>query len=212
MGRVALQNSTTEHENEQKKQVLERGGPGIMVLGLPMRILHMNQRASDLIAKFPWETHVNGHPRGARGVLPTPFLEVCSEIERLLSARTQRKDWERFEVKRLLGGQERELLIRGFGVPDGRGTPHARIILTFEEIVDAWNVAGGHRTTEEFRLTQREQGVFNGIAKGWTNKEIANFLGISVHTVREHIHHIMDKTHSRTRTGVLAKFFRSDRA
>src|SRR2546422_9610823 len=102
-----LPNAASEHVNEQERQVLELGGPGIIVLVLPMRILYMNQRASDLIAHFPWENHANGHPRGAKGVLPAPVLEVCSEVERLLGERTQCKDWERFEVKRLLGGQER---------------------------------------------------------------------------------------------------------
>ena len=202
-----LPNAALDHVNEQERQVLERGGPGIMVLGLPMQILYMNQRASDLIAHFPWETHANGHPRGAKGVLPAPLLGVCSEIERLLGERTQCKDWERFEVKRLLGGQERALLLRGFAVPDGSGTRHAHIIVTLEEIVGEWNVPGGHKPTEEFHLTQREQGVLNGLTKGWTNKEIANCLGISVHTVREHIHHIMGKTNSRTRAGILAKIF-----
>jgi DNA-binding CsgD family transcriptional regulator len=202
-----LPNAASEHVNEQERQVLELGGPGIMVLGLPMRILYMNQRASDLIAHFPWENHANGHPRGAKGVLPAPLLEVCSEIERLLGERTQCKDWERFEVKRLLGGQESELLLRGFAVPDGSGTRHAHIIVTLEEIVGEWNVPRGHKPTAGFHLTQREQGVLNGLTKGWTNKEIANCLGISVHTVREHIHHIMGKTNSRTRAGVLAKIF-----
>jgi DNA-binding CsgD family transcriptional regulator len=204
---AALQNAIPVHENEQERQVLALGGPGIMVLGLPMRILYMNQRASDLIAHFPWENHAKGHPRGAKGVLPAPFLEVCSEIEPLLGERTQCKDWERFEVKRLLRGQEGALLLRGFGVPDGRVTPHAYIIVTVEEIVGEWNVPGSQQRTEEFHLTQREQGVLNGLTKGWTNKEIANCLGISVHTVREHIQHIMEKTNSRTRAGILAKIF-----
>jgi len=201
-----LPNATTEHENEQENQVFQRGGPGIIVLGLPMRILYMNPRASNLIAHFSWENHVNGYPRGVKGVLPTPLLEACSEVERLLSERTQCKDWERFEVRRLLGDQERTLVLRGFGVPVGRNPQYARIIVTLEEIGE-WEVEGGHPPTEAFHLTQRERGVLNGIAKGWTNKEIANSLGISVHTVREHIRHIMGKTKSRTRTGILAKIF-----
>jgi DNA-binding CsgD family transcriptional regulator len=207
MDLAPLPNATPKHENGQEREVLERGGPGIMVLGLPMRILYMNQRASDLIAHFPWDNHANGHPRGAKGVLPAPLLEVCSEIECLLGERTQCKDWEGFEVKRLLGGQESTLLLRGFGVPDGSGARNAHIIVTLEEIVGELNVPGGHPPSEEFHLTQREQGVLDGLTKGWTNKEIANCLGISVHTVREHIHHIMGKTNSRTRAGILAKIF-----
>jgi DNA-binding CsgD family transcriptional regulator len=204
---AALQNARPEHENNNERQVLALGGPGIMVLGLPMRILYMNQRASDLLAHFPWENYVKGHPRSAKGVLPVPFLEVCSEVESLLGERTQCKDWERFEVKRLLGSQYPTLVLHGFGVPDGRGTRHAHIIVTMEEIVGEWKVPGGHPPTEQFHLTQREQGVLNGLAKGWTNKEIATSLDISIHTVREHIHHIMEKTNSSTRTGIVAKIF-----
>src|SRR5207249_8944346 len=110
----------------------------------------------------PRENHAKGHPRGAKGVLPAPFLEVCSEVERLLGKRTQCKDWERFEVKRLLRSQESALLLRGFGVPDGRGTPHAHIIVTMEEIVGEWIVPGGHPPTEQFHLTQRERDVVKG--------------------------------------------------
>ena len=77
---AALQNARPEHENEQERQVLALGGPGIMVLDLPLRILYMNQRASDLIVHFPLENHANGHPRGAKGVLPAPFLEANAAI------------------------------------------------------------------------------------------------------------------------------------
>ena len=41
--------------------------------------------------------------------------------------------------------------------------------------------------------------------KGWTNKEIANAIAISELTVKEHIKHIMDKTRTSTRTGILVK-------
>ncbi|MCE7976493.1 MAG: DNA-binding response regulator, partial [Nitrospira sp. NTP1] len=45
--------------------------------------------------------------------------------------------------------------------------------------------------------------------KGWTNKEIANALNITEQTVKEHIKHIMRKTNSTTRTGVLVQIFKS---
>jgi len=51
--------------------------------------------------------------------------------------------------------------------------------------------------------------VIEHLAKGWTNKEIANALGITEQTVKEHIKHIMQKTKSTTRTGILAQVFRS---
>ena len=62
---------------------------------------------------------------------------------------------------------------------------------------------------EKFRLTNREQSVVENLAKGWTNKEIANALHITEQTVKEHIKHIMRKTNSTTRTGILVQVFRS---
>ena len=62
---------------------------------------------------------------------------------------------------------------------------------------------------ERFQLTNREQSVVENLAKGWTNKEIANALKITEQTVKEHIKHIMRKTNSTTRTGVLVQVFRS---
>ena len=62
---------------------------------------------------------------------------------------------------------------------------------------------------EKFQLTNREQSVIEHLAKGWTNKEIANALSITEQTVKEHINHIMRKTNSTTRTGILVHIFNS---
>jgi len=45
------------------------------------------------------------------------------------------------------------------------------------------------------------------ISEGWTNKEIARHLDISEHTVKEHVRHLLKKTKSTTRTGILAQIF-----
>jgi len=70
-------NVIPEHENEQARELLERGGPGIIVLGLPMRILYTNQRASDLIAHFPWDNHATDIP-GAPKVFCLPHCLKCA--------------------------------------------------------------------------------------------------------------------------------------
>ena len=60
---------------------------------------------------------------------------------------------------------------------------------------------------ENFQLTSREQSVIEHLAKGWTNKEIADALQITEQTVKVHIMHIMKKTNSTTRTGILVHIF-----
>jgi DNA-binding NarL/FixJ family response regulator len=59
-----------------------------------------------------------------------------------------------------------------------------------------------------FRLTDREIMVVQNLLKGWTNKEIANELGVTEQTIKEHIKHIMAKTKTTTRTGILVQVIR----
>ena len=51
-------------------------------------------------------------------------------------------------------------------------------------------------------LTAREREVFDGMARGWNNTEIANDLGVSEATVRTHVASILDKLTLRDRTQV----------
>ncbi len=55
-------------------------------------------------------------------------------------------------------------------------------------------------------LTDREREVLDHIARGRINKEIADRLGISIHTVDNHIRHIFEKLHVQTRTEAAAKY------
>ncbi|PTM54639.1 response regulator [Desmospora activa] len=48
-------------------------------------------------------------------------------------------------------------------------------------------------------LTQREQEILTFVAKGWSNKEIANHLTLSEHTVKNHLKNIMHKLHLKNR-------------
>ena len=55
-----------------------------------------------------------------------------------------------------------------------------------------------------FELTAREQEVLQEASNGATNREIAEKLWISPHTVRTHLHHIFEKLDVRTRTEAAA--------
>ena len=45
------------------------------------------------------------------------------------------------------------------------------------------------------------------LAKGFSNKEIANLLNLSLDTVRTHLRHIYEKLHVHSRTEALARYF-----
>ncbi len=61
---------------------------------------------------------------------------------------------------------------------------------------------------EMLDLSQREREVLNGLAEGLAYKQIAEHLGVSIHTVRNYIRRIYEKLHVRSRTEAVAKFLR----
>ena len=186
----------------------QRVGSGIIVLSASMQLLHMNRQASELSKLINAAEQSQGNRKSAHGVLPTALTELCGEIIKALHVRTEAKDWEQFEIKRVAGNPEKPILLRGFGLPDRGGVQHARLVVTLEELARRQQL-NTDQAREKFQLTNREQSVIEHLAKGWTNKEIANALEITEQTVKEHIKHIMRKTNSTTRTGILVHVFNS---
>jgi DNA-binding CsgD family transcriptional regulator len=63
---------------------------------------------------------------------------------------------------------------------------------------------------DEYHLTRREQETAALLAKGFTNKEIAARMGLSVNTVKAFIRFVMLKVGVSTRTGIIARLAQMD--
>ena len=61
---------------------------------------------------------------------------------------------------------------------------------------------------QNVELSDRERQVMEAIAAGQLYKQIADQLGVSIHTVRSYIRRIYEKLHVRTRSEAVAKYFR----
>jgi DNA-binding NarL/FixJ family response regulator len=61
-------------------------------------------------------------------------------------------------------------------------------------------------------LTQREMDVLAWVARGKTNRDVAEILGMSPRTVNKHLEHIYEKLGVETRTAAVAQFARLARA
>jgi DNA-binding NarL/FixJ family response regulator len=59
---------------------------------------------------------------------------------------------------------------------------------------------------ENADLSERERQVLDGLAAGQIYKQIADQMGLSVHTVRTYIRRIYEKLHVRSRTAAVAKY------
>lgn len=182
----------------------QRSGPGLLVLTSSCQIMHVNRQAAELIEEMSHRE--NGNP--PTGELPSPISDLAAEIVKNLQVRTEAKDWEQFQMRRLVGDARRAILLRGFGLPDRAGVQQSRVVVIMEA-VGRRQQTSTEQAKSRFQLTDREEAVVRQLAKGWTNKEIANSLGITEQTVKEHIKHIMQKTKTTTRTGILVQILRS---
>ncbi len=64
--------------------------------------------------------------------------------------------------------------------------------------------------SEVEKLTKREHEILAHLAKGYLYKEIADQLGISLSTVRAHLHTVYEKLHVQSRTEAVVKFLDRD--
>lgn len=74
----------------------------------------------------------------------------------------------------------------------------------FTQIVESAIEGGSDLSDQSIRLTAREKEVVDSISEGLSNKEIAQRLHIATHTVKSHIHNILEKLALSTRLQIAA--------
>jgi DNA-binding CsgD family transcriptional regulator len=99
----------------------------------------------------------------------------------------------------VIEGHEGRISVAGIGLPAGSHATERRILLTLDMSIPRTSI----RRVNAFHLSPREATTVEGLLKGSTNKEIAQAMGITEQTAKEHIKHIMEKTKTSTRTGVI---------
>src|SRR5205807_7076405 len=157
--------------------VEQRVGPGILLLSPALQLMHMNRQAVELSGKIMRAQ--NG--KVATGVLPKAVTELCDEIITELQVRTDAKDWEQVQIRRLVSTPNPPVLLRAFGFPDRGSAQLARILILMEEFAQR-KERGPEKARERFHLTARQHEVIRYLARGQTNKEIANALKVTEQT------------------------------
>jgi len=187
------------HDNHEESTAGQHAGPGIMLLTASMQLLYRDRRAGELCEQII--RYQSGKP--ANGVLPLAVASLADQIRKILQVRTDPKYWEQFQIMHAVKTLHRPVLLCGKGLIDLSNGEKRILIVMNETGIGAWqdNVIG--QAKEKFRLTARETTVVRHLMKGWTNKEIANEMGLAVQTVKEYLKHILEKTRTTTRTGIV---------
>lgn len=82
--------------------------------------------------------------------------------------------------------------------------PKALTTSLFTQIVRNVAKEDKAKVMEAVRLTVREQQIIGLLGEGLSNKEIAQRLNIAVHTVKSHVHNVLEKLALRSRLEVAA--------
>ena len=191
--------------DQEDSLAVQHTGPGIMLLTGSMRLLYKDRRAWELCEQII--RCQDG--KAANGVLPPVVARLANEIRKILQVPTEAKDWEQFQLRRIVSTLHHPVLICGTGLAAPNDS-EARILIVMNEIgVGAWQNKVIAQAKEKFNLTAREMIVVQHLLKGWTNKEIANEMGLAEQTVKEHCKHIFEKTSTTTRTRLLMQLVHS---
>lgn len=171
--------------------------PGVVTLTLSLQPVHMNSRAIQLFKELGtrWKPTSSGPmPSVLRSVAESMLASIngCSSVE----------EWGELYLSQYVALPPLSFYLQAFVLPDAVQWEQSRIMMVIEEKT-VGKAASVVPSENRFQLTEREIEVLMHLAKGLTNKEIGARLGISEQTVKEHLKHIMEKTHCTTRTGVL---------
>jgi len=78
-------------------------------------------------------------------------------------------------------------------------------------VVESFRQKGRNRD-DAISLTAREEEVLVLLTKGYSNKEIAEQINLSIETVRSHLKHIYEKMHVRSRAEAVARYMSAGRS
>jgi DNA-binding NarL/FixJ family response regulator len=184
--------------DHKESMVLPHAGPGIMLLTSSMRLLYKDRRAGELCQQII--RCQDG--KAANGVLPPAVASLVDQIQKLLKVRTDPKDWEQIQLRRVVNTLHSSVLLCGTALMDQTHAQQRILIVLSEVGIGAWQENVLVQAKETFHLTAREATVVQHLLKGWTNKEIANEMRLAEQTIKEYFKRISEKTSATTRTGI----------
>jgi DNA-binding CsgD family transcriptional regulator len=179
-----------------------RSIPGVVLFSKSGDILFKNSEA-EILSRQMLET---GSDEQRQDIFPPEILEFYQSLRNLLDISKSEHAPEQHELRRVIGDVKSPVLLRGFPLASHAEKDDVCVLILMEKIGRERRVVPP-RAKDHFRLTDREVEIVKYISEGWTNKEIARHLKISEHTVKEHVRHLLKKTKTTTRTGILAQIF-----
>lgn len=174
--------------------------PGVLILSMTREPLYITPSAHTFL------TELDDSAKGSSAVtvLPLAIQYVCNELQHDRTQDSGGTDWDKMHVRHLARTSHGTILVRGYGILEQHGAQAGRFLILLEEVPTESSVPATQGVTD-CRFTTRQRAIVNGLVLGLTNKQIAESMRISVHTVKEYVRQLMMKLHTPSRTGIVAR-------
>lgn len=172
---------------------------GVVFFNSTGQLLFMNDKVQSFFQRLqPGSTRECG-----AWLIPAEIHAVVHKLITRLQACEHPKKCRSIHVERVCTMSDQRLLIRGWCVPHETVVMKSRLLIVLETLQQP-KASAEMKIQDRYHLTEREQMVIIYLMLGFTNKEIANRLNLSEHTVKEHLKRMMQKTDTTSRTGLLS--------
>jgi DNA-binding CsgD family transcriptional regulator len=193
--------SRSEQKHEPQAAALTSPVVGIMLLSASRAVAYITP-AAQILLQILYESEGTRAP--SRIMLPSVVHKLFDDIQFKLSHCKTRGDWTQITVHQIVHTATESVSLRGLVLPDSESDRPNRMLVVLERLT-ASSTTTVEASTGECQLTARQHAIVRGLMRGLTNKELANELCISAHTVKEYVRVIMGKVRATSRTGVVGR-------
>lgn len=182
-------------ETELLRLVADATSSAVLLFGPAGNIIFANRRADTLLSKQT-EDELTVSPTGDR---PQPLFRVlCAKVEELLDGNGRLIWQDRLDVS-----DGSEITSELIALSSGREELGRVVVVILRRVV-----APPGQRADEFaelhHLSPREHEVLRLLVQGFDTSGLADRLGISPHTVRDHLKNVFRKTSTRSRSELLS--------
>jgi len=184
---------------------------GVLLVSLTQDVLYLNPTAKRLIGDIASCSSAEGGEQDTGQRLPRKITDLCRILAAQLAQSAQHNDWEHVHLQQAITTPNQRILLRGYGLPDDTSASNRRLLFLLE-VIPPGAAPVSLSSDTSLQLSGQQQAIVNGLMRGLSNKQLAEELHLSEHTVKEYLRAIMLKTQTTTRAGVIARLLgRHDR-
>ena len=186
---------------ESHEIIKKRSSPGILIFDLQSKLQYINEEALTIVSSTQkiLKPTISEDP-----CIPKEIYNCCDQLKErikldngIINTTINNK-----HINDILRSNTGNYAIRAFLIKRKK-KEYSHILVLLEKTIETHSINFLMAKTK-FQLTDRELEVLELLCEGFANKEISKKLSISVFTVKDHMKHIMEKTHTTSRGELVA--------